>query len=151
MARTMRLTDQELAGLTVRKGAKPAAKAKTTTQNMQALGRLPKGVMNKTETRFAEKLAMRVLAGEVVWWKFEGMKFMLAPNTSITPDFNVMLASGELQMIDTKGSLAMLADDAHAKTKIAASMFPFSFFYAIPRGRTGHEWDIKQIGQSEEL
>lgn len=145
----MRMSEQELAGLVkkspVRSQGATSAVKPTATQRMQALGRLPKGVMNKTESRYAEHLAMRVLAGEVLWWKFEAMKFMLAPNTSLTPDFNVMLSSGALQMIDVKGNLAMVADDAKAKMKVAASQFPFPFFYAVPRGKTGYEWDLTEV------
>lgn len=147
----LRLSDQELAGLNL-KGSKPAAPkpaSKTGVQSMQALGRLPPGTMNKTETRFAEYLAMRSLAGEVLWWKFEGIRLVLAPKTSITIDFAVMVKSGELHMIDVKGSLAILSDDAHAKTKIAAATFPFAFFYAVPRGRTGHEWDVTPVLASD--
>lgn len=148
----LRMTDQDLAGLTVRNGAKLAApaKPKTATQNMQALGRLPKGTMNKTETRFEQYLAMLTLSGEVLWHRFEGIKLMLAPNTSITIDFAVMMRSGELHMIDVKGSIAMISEDFKAKAKIAAATYPFRFFTAIPRGRTGHEWDITQIGASQE-
>lgn len=150
MARTLRMTDQELAGLTARKGgatvkAAPATAAPNRKKKLQALGRLPKGVMNKTEERYAELLRMKVLAGEVLWWEFEGMTLRLAPKTTITIDFNVMMASGELHMIDVKGSLHMIEDDAHAKTKIAADKFPFAFFYAVPRGRTGHDWDLKAV------
>lgn len=154
MSRTLRMTDQELAGLTARKagatakpGAKaaPPAKASNGKQKLQALGRLPKGQLNKTEERYADLLRMRVIAGEVLWWTFEGITLRLAPKTTITIDFAVMMANGELHMIDVKGSLHMLQDDAHAKTKIAADKFPFAFFYAVPRGRTGHEWDLKAV------
>lgn len=145
------MTDQELAGLTARKGGAtvaktaPVAAAPNRKQKLQALGRLPKGVMNKSEERYAQLLALRVIAGEVLWWDFEGMTLRLAPKTTITIDFNVMMANGELHMIDVKGSLHMIEDDAHAKTKIAAAKFPFAFFYAVPRGRTGHDWDLKAV------
>lgn len=141
----MRMTEQELAGLTKKPATRKPLAQKTGTQRLQALGRLPKGVMNKTETRFAEYLAMRMLAGDIAWWKFEGIKLSLAPNTSITIDFNVMMSNGELHMIDVKPSKALIADDAHAKTKIAAAMYPFQFFYAIPRGKTGYEWDVSPV------
>ena len=144
MSRSLRLSNQELAGLTGKR-APATAKKPSAASGVQALGRLPAGTMNKTEARFAEHLAMRALAGEVAWWKFESIKLLLAPKTSLTIDFAVMLASGALQMIDVKGSMAMITDDASAKTKIAAAMYPFPFFYAVPRGRTGHNWDIKAV------
>lgn len=157
MARTLRMTDQELAGIKTRQPGStaapsprstpaPAASAATPNKKrLQALGRLPKGTMNKTEARYAELLAMQVLAGEVAWWKFEGMTLHLAPKTTIRIDFNVMMANGEFRLVDVKGSLKMIEDDAHAKMKIAADMYPFAFFYAVPRGRTGHAWDVTPV------
>ena len=65
--------------------SKPVSKPKqTATSKMQALGRLPKGHMNKTESTFAQYLDMEKLANKVLWYKFEGIKLMLAANTSIT-------------------------------------------------------------------
>lgn len=140
------MTEQELAGLVKKAPVRKAGAAKpTSTQRMQALGRLPKGTLNKTEKRFADYLAMKQIAGEVLWWRFEGLKLMLAPNTSLTIDFNVMMKNGELHMIDVKGSKAMVTDDFRVKAKVAAATFPFAFFTAIPRGRTGYEWDIEAI------
>ena len=48
------------------------------TKKWQALGRLPKGRMNKTETAYAAQLELRKAAGEVAWWVFEGLKLRLA-------------------------------------------------------------------------
>ena len=59
------------------KQRKPAAK-QNGTQRMQALGRLKAGQMNKTEERFAQMLELERYAGRVKWWKFEGIKLMLA-------------------------------------------------------------------------
>jgi len=89
-----------------------------------ALGRLATGVMNKTEEAYGRVLETRKFAGEVLWYKFEGMKFRLADNTFYTPDFNVLLANGELQMHEVKG---FWEDDARVKIKVAASMYPFDF------------------------
>lgn len=101
-------------------------------KKLQALGRLKKGAMNKTELAYSHLLEVRKACGEVAWWRFEAIKLMIAPNTSITIDFFVMLSNGELQAHDTKGSKFMMQDDAHAKTKVAASIFPWAFYYAFP-------------------
>lgn len=89
-----------------------------------ALGRLRTGQMNKTEAEYAEFLERRKWAGEVVWYKFEGVKLRLADNTFYTPDFAVMLATGEFQLHEVKGHWQ---DDARVKIKIAADLYPFEF------------------------
>ena len=113
---------------------------------LQALGRLPKGTMNKSETAYAQRLEMQKHAGEVLWYKFEGIRLMLAANTSITVDFAVLPASGVLEMIDVKGSKAIFTDDARAKMKVAAAMYPFVFKVAYPLPqKDGGGWNIEVI------
>lgn len=99
---------------------------------MQALGRLKTGQMNKTEAAYAQHLELRRAAGEVVWFKFEGMKLRLADNTFYSPDFAVMLASGQLEQHEVKG---FWQDDARAKIKIAADMYPFRFIAIKARAK----------------
>lgn len=124
------------------KPEQPAAGQK----KMQALGRLKTGQMNKTEERFAQYLDLQKHAGTVQWWKFEGIKLMLAPNTSITVDFALLPADGVLTMIDVKGSKAIYTDDARAKMKVAAAMYPFVFKVAYPKPKKqGDGWLIEEI------
>lgn len=106
-----------------------------------ALGRLKVGTMNKTEERYALLLDAEKMAGRVLWWKFEGLKLRLADNTFYTPDFNVMVADGVLEMHEVKG---FWKDDARVKIKIAASMFPFRFLSFTPR--KGGGWDVETFG-----
>jgi len=89
-----------------------------------ALGRLPAGQMNKTEAEYGDVLKQRERAGEVVWFKFEGLKLRLADNTFYTPDYAVILKSGDLELHEVKGHWQ---EDARVKIKIAAAMFPFTF------------------------
>jgi len=96
----------------------------TAQRALQALGRLKVGTMNKTETAYAATLDARRHAGEVAWFKFEGVKLRLADNTFYTPDFAVMLADGALEMHEVKG---FWQDDARAKIKIAADLYPMRF------------------------
>lgn len=113
--------------------------------DMRALGRLPKGQMNKTESRYA---AVLDTDPDVVWYAFEAVKLMLAPNTSITIDFFIMRAGGQLEAHDVKGSAGMYVDDARAKTKIAAARFPFVFRIAIPKpAKAGGGWTIEEVGR----
>lgn len=114
---------------------------------MQAKGRLAKGTMNATETRYAAYLDQLRLAGEVLQWKFEAIKLQLAPDTTLTPDFMVMMADGSLEMHDVKGAKAIYTDDAKVKMKVAAKEFPFVFRVVFPVKKTdGGGWNIEVVG-----
>lgn len=108
-------------------------------RRLQALGRLKQGQMNDTEKRYAAMLELKQKAGEVLWYKFEGLKLRLADNTFYSPDFFVMTADFELQVHEVKGSAAIFEDDAKVKVKVAAEMYPFKFFVAFskPKNKGG--------------
>lgn len=115
----------------------------TAKKALQALGRLKTGDMNKTEQAYAATLDARRQAGEVAWFKFEGIKLRLADNTFYSPDFAVMLAGGQLEMHEVKG---YWLDDARAKIKIAADMYPMRFLaiQAKPK-KEGGGWDVEEF------
>ena len=114
---------------------------------MQAKGRLAKGTMNATEARYAAYLDQLRLAGEVLQWKFEAIKLQLAPDTTLTPDFMVMLADGSLEMHDVKGAKAIYTDDAKVKMKVAAREFPFVFRVVFPMKKAdGGGCNIEVVG-----
>ena len=109
-----------------------------------ALGRLKTGERNKTEQAYEDFLAMLQRSGQVVWFKFEGVKLRLADNTFYTPDFAVMLANGQMEMHEVKGARAIFADDAKVKVKVAAELYPFPFVVAFPVPKSrGGGWDIE--------
>ncbi len=115
-------------------GAPPLASPKTRQAGkaaMQALGRLAKGEMNKTEQAYADHLELLRRAGEILWFKFEPMKLQLAEKTTYSPDFLVQVASGHLELHEVKG---FWEDDARVKIKVAAEMFPIFKFIAIKKG-----------------
>lgn len=89
-----------------------------------ALGRLKTGEMNKLETAYAQHLELLKRAGEVLYYKFEGIKLRLADNTFLTVDFAVMASDGVLEMHECKG---FMMDDSAVKIKVAAGMYPFRF------------------------
>lgn len=109
-------------------------------KSLQALGRLKAGTMNKTEAAYCQHLERLKVEGLIAWFKFEGMKFRLADKTFYTPDFAVMRADGALQMHEVKG---YWQDDARAKIKIAADMYPMDFI-AIKKGKGGL-WEIEEF------
>jgi hypothetical protein len=90
----------------------------------QALGRLKTGQMNATEAAYEEILDGLKHHGRIAWYKFEGVKLRLADNTFYTPDFFVMWSDGRLECHEVKG---FWQDDARAKIKIAADIYPFEF------------------------
>lgn len=122
----------------------PAAPAKSSTQRMQALGRLPAGVMNKTEEAYAAHLEQLKQAGQVLWYKFEGIKLRLANKTFYTVDFFVMPGSRELEAHEVKG---FWTDDARVKIKVAADMYPVFKFVAIKKAAKsdGGGWSVEEF------
>jgi len=110
------------------------------TSRPVAKGKQPEQTgMNKTETAYSNLLEIRKRAGEVAWYRYEGITLKLAHDTRYTPDFAVMLADGTMEMHETKG---FMRDDAAVKLKTAASMFPFRFF--LIRLEKG-EWNIREV------
>lgn len=113
---------------------------------VQALGRLKVGQMNKTEKAYGDHLEQRKIAGEVAWYKFEGVKLRLADNTFLTVDYAVMLSDGQLEMHDCKGSKAIYTDDAKVKMKVAAETYPFVFKVVYPKPkRDGGGWIVEDV------
>jgi hypothetical protein len=108
-----------------------------------ALGRLKTGTMNKTEQAYANRLEILKRTGFVLWYRFEGLKFRLADNTFYTPDFAVMLVDGFIECHEVKG---LWRDDARAKIKIAADMYPFKFIAVtkIPT-KKGGGWNVEEF------
>lgn len=111
-----------------------------------ALGRLKSGQMNKTEAAYGQHLELRKRAGEIAWYKFEGLKLRLADNTFYSPDFFVMLSSGELEVHEVKGAKGIFTDDARVKVKVAAELYPFAFkvIYPVP-AKAGGGWKVEEF------
>jgi hypothetical protein len=111
--------------------------------NAFALGRLKVGTMNKTEAAYAAYLRALQHAGEIAWYRFEGLKFRLADNTFYTPDFAVMRASGAMECHEVKG---FWQDDARAKIKIAADLYPFRFVaIKVKEKKDGGGWALEEF------
>jgi hypothetical protein len=107
-------------------------------RHLQALGRLAAGTLNRTEREYRDMLELRQKAGEVAWYKFEGLKLRLADATFYSPDFVVMLADGRLECHEVKGHWQ---DDARVKIKVAASLYPFQF-YGVKKIKGG-AWEVE--------
>lgn len=113
------------------------------SKEMYALGRLKTGVMNKTEQAYALHLESHRQAGYIAWFKFEGVKLRLADNTFYSPDFAVMLKSGQMQMHEVKG---YWQDDAKVKIKVASDLYPFEFIAVKAMAKKdGGGWSVEEF------
>jgi hypothetical protein len=83
--------------------------------------------MNKTESRYAMMLELRKQAGEIIDYKYEPFKLVLAFNTLYIPDFLVVFKD-HFEIHEVKG---FWRDDARVKIKVAARAFPWFRFIAV--------------------
>lgn len=108
---------------------------------LQALGRLKTGQANKTEAAYGAHLEQLRVAGAIAWYRFEGVKLRLADNTFYTPDYAVMRSDGLMECHEVKG---FWQDDARAKIKIAAEMYPFRFVAVKAKAKKdGGGWEVE--------
>jgi len=92
------------------------------------------GVMNQTETRYAEALQLRKLAGEIIEWGFEAVTFKLAADTRYTPDFMILNIDGTITFVDVKGA-GPIDPKSLVKLKVAADKF-WCFRFELAKART---------------
>ena len=86
-------------------------------------------------------VAKLIVSGQIVWRKFEGLKLRLADNTFYTPDFAVMTSDGLIECHEVKG---FWQDDARAKIKIAADLYPFRFLAVMAQSKkAGGGWSVE--------
>lgn len=99
--------------------------------------------MNKTEAAYQHRLEMLKRAGEILDYKFEPFKLILAPKTTYTPDFLVILKN-EIQVHEVKG---FWRDDARVKIKIAAEMFYWMRFFAVQKAnkKLSSKWTFEEF------
>lgn len=85
-----------------------------------------RGIMNSTETEYANRLEALKRVGEIQGYQFEVMTLTLAPDTTLTPDFVVWTSTG-VEIHEVKG--AHVWEDSWIKFKIAADKFPWAKWY----------------------
>jgi len=120
----LKVAGQSPASVPSIKSAPAGSAGSESMRNLQALGRMKTGKMNKTELAYSQYLEAQKACGEIAWYKFEAIKLRLADSTFYTVDFFVMKASGDLEAHEVKGHWM---DDARVKIKVAAELFPFRF------------------------
>lgn len=114
-------------------------------RRFQALGRLPKGRMNQTETAYAERLEAMKLAGEILDWKFHPMRVRLADNAYYEVDFLVLHADMTLAIHETKGGFT--TDKGQLKIRLAAEAMPWFAFYKATKltQKQGGGWKLEEF------
>ena len=102
----------------------------------------PKTGMNGTEQKYAELLEHMKLAGDILDYKFEAVKFRLAKATYYTPDFMVIFPN-HIEFHEVKG---FWRDDARVKIKVASGMFPEFGFMAVQLKKKQWEYEEFECG-----
>lgn len=113
-------------------------RAREAKKRFQALGRLPKDRMNKTEQAYSMLLERRKQAGEILAWQFHPLNVRLADRTFYEVDFLVLHSDMRLEIHETKGGYT--TDKGQIKIKLCAETLPyFRFFKAtrLPQSKGG--------------
>lgn len=98
--------------------------------------------MNQWEESYERDiLAIRKFAGEITWYKFEGIRLKLADGAWFKPDFAVMLANGCLEFHEVKGHPR---EAAMLRLKLAVEMYPFKFYLCK---KIAGKWKIERLGK----
>jgi len=102
------------------------------------------GKMNRYEEMYLEQILHPLLSsGEVSKILYEGITLKLADRLRYTPDFTVILSNGTVEFHEVKG---FWKDDAKAKIKMAAAIFPARFVAAVPKIRkAGTTWTYTEF------
>lgn len=118
----------------VRQGA---ARARGRTQHQP-------GTMNQLEKAYSALLEEKRIAGEVLWWGFECIKFRLGHNCFYNPDFLVQTAEGFMEIHETKG---YMEEDARVKLFTCATQFPMYRFVKVTKKavKEGGDWVFEEI------
>ena len=95
--------------------------------------------MNALEARYGLYLEGLRRSGEVLWYKYEAIKFRLADKTFYTPDFLLVTKDGTFEAHETKG---FWTDDARVKIKVVAEMYPIRF---VTVKLTKNGWEKEEV------
>ena len=124
------------------------------------------GTMNKTETRYAEYLELRKMAGLIVAWGFEELTFKLAKDCRFTPDFWVLNIDGDFELVEVKAgkwgkakdetgasvrtgkTKPLIEDDSRVKLAAAGAKFPFCFTLTY-EDKVSKMWISEEFSQWE--
>ena len=88
---------------------------------------------SKWEEQYRNMLEAKYRVGEILAYEYESITFRLAPKTTYTPDFLVVLPNGKIQIHEVKG---FAREDAIIKFKVAAQQNPWFEFIMVKKSKT---------------
>lgn len=155
MAKSPRLSEADFAAVMAnqrshtaaaltQKQAESVLRKQAARDRFHALGRLPKGTMNKTEAAYAALLDVDKAAGRIVDWKFHPMNVRLAANTFYEVDFLVLDADLRISIHEVKGEYT--TDKGQMKIKLCAEALPWFKFLKVTKLslKNGGGWKIEE-------
>ena len=87
---------------------------------------------SKWEEQYRNMLELKYRACEILAYEYESITFRLAPKTTYTPDFLVVLPNGKIQIHEVKG---FAREDAIIKFKVAAQQNPWFEFIMVKKSK----------------
>jgi hypothetical protein len=114
-------------------------------KRFQALGRLPKDRMNKTEAAYAQLLEEQQRSRQIVGYRFHPMNVRLAEHTFYEVDFLVLTASLALEIHEVKGGYT--TEKGAMKIKLCAEALPWFRFLKVSKlsKRDGGGWKFEEF------
>ena len=98
--------------------------------------------MNGLEKRYAALLDIQKALGNIKLWRFEPLKLRLAPSTFYSPDFELVMPDGGIELHETKG---FWEDDARVKIKWAAKEFTEFTLVAVTWDKARKDWKYERF------
>lgn len=87
---------------------------------------------SRWEEQYNNMLELKYRASEILAYEYESITFRLAPKTTYTPDFMVVLPDGKVQIHEVKG---FAREDAIVKFKVAAQQNPWFEFIMVKKSK----------------
>jgi len=145
MTNMLRWTEAQLAARQANLAAEKVLRADAAIKRFQALGRLPKGKMNKTEEAYSRHLDQRKHQGDVIDWKFHPMRIRLADNTFYEVDFLVLHSDMRIAIHETKGGFT--TDKGQMKIKVCAEVLPWFEMIKATKlpAKLGGGWKLEEF------
>jgi hypothetical protein len=101
--------------------------------------------MNRIEAAYNAHLEVLRQAGEIVDFRYERFKLILADKTTLTPDFAVLTNNGLIELHDCKGGF--FPEHNRVKWKVAIDQFAWFTFVLVRQKlkREGGGWNLERF------
>jgi hypothetical protein len=97
--------------------------------------------MNRTEAAYADQLELLKIAGKIIDWRFNAIRFRMADGAYYKPDF-MIIKEDCCELHEVKG---FWREAAKVRIKVAAELYPW-FRWVVVRLVKG-KWDIKELNE----